>query len=61
MYDRYLAERERYPDIVATYEKLMASGSLIHEVNRIPKVNTGPRIRIYKFDLDVPKVGYIIN
>ena len=48
-YDRYLRERERYPDIIATYEELMASGSLIHEVKRIPKVNTGPRIRIYKF------------
>ena len=48
LYDRHLRERERYPDIVAIYKELMASGSLIHEVNRIPKVNTGPTIRIYK-------------
>ncbi|MDJ0706019.1 MAG: glycosyltransferase family 39 protein [Leptolyngbyaceae cyanobacterium MO_188.B28] len=47
-YDRYLRERERYPDIINTYEELMASGSLIYEVKRIPKVNTGPRIHIYK-------------
>lgn len=48
IYDRYLAERERYPDIVTTYEKLMASGSLIYESKKIPKKHTGPRIKIYK-------------
>lgn len=50
MYDRYLAERERYPEIVATYEMLMRSGTLIYEVQGAPGVNTGPRIRIYELD-----------
>lgn len=48
LYDRYLAEQERYPRIVANYEKIMSSGSLIHEETKIPKVNMGDRIRIYK-------------
>ena len=48
IYDRYLAERENYSEIVATYEKLMNSGTLIYEVQSTPGINSGPRIRIYK-------------
>jgi hypothetical protein len=48
-YERFRAERERYPDIVATYETLMRMGTLVYEVQRTPGVNGGPTIRVYRF------------
>lgn len=46
-YDRYLMEAERYPEIVANYEKIMNSNQLIYELKKVPGKTTGPRIRIY--------------
>jgi Dolichyl-phosphate-mannose-protein mannosyltransferase len=49
-YERYRAERERYPEIVATYESLMTMGTKLYEIHRSPSANTGPTIRVYRFD-----------
>lgn len=48
-YERFRAERERYPEIVATYEELMGMGTLVYEARRTPGVNGGPTIRVYRF------------
>ena len=50
-YDRYVAEKNDYPDyaeIVAVYETLMTKGSKIYEVKRSPGINMGSTIRIYR-------------
>ncbi len=49
-YDRYLMEVERYPEIVANYEKITKSNKLIYELKQVPGKTTGPRIRIYNLD-----------
>lgn len=48
-YDLYLAEKEKYPKIVKNYQRLMSSAKMIYEVDSVPKVNRGPRIRVYEF------------
>jgi len=48
-YDLYLAEKENYLEIVKNYQDLMSSAQMIYEVNRVPKINRGPRIRVYEF------------
>ncbi len=47
-YDQYMNEKERYPNIVKTYEKIIASTALIYESKQYIKVNPEPNIRIYK-------------
>lgn len=49
-YQRYVAERERYPEVVATYETVMRMGTKLYEIQRIPGVNDGPSIRVYRVD-----------
>jgi hypothetical protein len=51
-YERFRAERERYPDIVKTYETLMRMGTPVYEVQRTPGLNSGPTIRVYRFDTE---------
>lgn len=48
MCDRYFLEKEQYPDVVATCTKVMSSAKLIYEIENTPKVNQGPKIRVYK-------------
>ena len=51
-YDRFLSEKEKYPDydeIVETYETLMNMGIKIYEDKPIRGKNQGPIIRIYRF------------
>ncbi|BAY22967.1 hypothetical protein NIES2100_27310 [Calothrix sp. NIES-2100] len=48
MCDRFLLARDKYIDVVATCKKIMTSASLIYEIEKTPKVNQGPKIRIYK-------------
>ncbi|MEG4989924.1 glycosyltransferase family 39 protein [Microcoleus sp. BR0-C5] len=48
-YDLYLAEKERYPEIVKNYQRLISSAQLIYEFNPVPKINRGPKIRVYEF------------
>jgi hypothetical protein len=50
-YDRYSAERERYPGIVGTYQSLMSTATELYETQRRPGVNNGPTIRVYRFEL----------
>ena len=52
-YDKFLSEREKYPDIVETYEKVIDSGTLIYEGDRNGEKNitTGPKIRVFKLKL----------
>ena len=47
-YQNFLAEKERYPNQVATYEKLMRQATLVYDVESIPGVSRGPRVRIYR-------------
>lgn len=48
MCDRYFLERDEYIDVVATCKKIMTSASLIYEIEKTPKVNQGPKIRVYQ-------------
>jgi hypothetical protein len=49
-YERFRAESKDYTEIVATYEGLMRMGTPAYEVQRTPGINTGPTIRVYRFD-----------
>jgi hypothetical protein len=49
MYSRYKAEKEKYPQVVARYEEIMAMGELVYQVEAIPGESSGPPIRIYQF------------
>lgn len=52
-YDRYLSERYRSADNgnrVRMYETLMNMGTKLYEVCRVYAKNTGPTIRVYRFD-----------
>jgi 4-amino-4-deoxy-L-arabinose transferase-like glycosyltransferase len=52
-YDRYVSEQNNYTDyaeIVDTYEMLMNMGVKIYEENRVRGKNSGPTIRIYRFN-----------
>jgi hypothetical protein len=48
LYNRYLAERERYESIVQGYEAVIARGTLIYEITPNPGQSNGPEIRIYR-------------
>lgn len=49
-YLKYLEERDRYPEIVANYKQIIASGSLAYQVERDKSQNitSGPEIQIYR-------------
>jgi hypothetical protein len=52
-YDRYLAEKDRYPDEIARYEEIMRLGVLVHETESSAGRNRGPKIRVFQ----VPVAG----
>ncbi|ELR99741.1 glycosyltransferase family 39 protein [Gloeocapsa sp. PCC 73106] len=49
-YRQYLDERDRYPEIVATYEQIISSATLIHKMerNRERNITSGPKIKVYQ-------------
>jgi hypothetical protein len=49
-YPRYQLEREVYPEIVETYDQLIASAELIFEVLPIPLQRNGVPIQVYRMN-----------
>lgn len=47
-YDRFLAEKEKYPRQIAVYEKLMSEGELIYDSDNMQTMSRGSMVRIYK-------------
>jgi hypothetical protein len=50
MYNRYLAEKERYPEIVSNYQKIFQLGPVIYQLAPSQGVNQGPLIRVLKVE-----------
>jgi 4-amino-4-deoxy-L-arabinose transferase-like glycosyltransferase len=48
--ERYLAEQERYPEIVATYQDIFALGRVVYEISPKPGLNPGPRLRVVRVE-----------
>jgi 4-amino-4-deoxy-L-arabinose transferase-like glycosyltransferase len=48
LYERYRAERERYPEEMANFERLIASGELVFEVYPPPMQPNSFPIRVYR-------------
>ena len=47
-YKRYLIEREKYPQIVATYQAIIAEGELLWEIDRVPGKSRGTNLQVYR-------------
>ncbi len=47
-YQHFLDEKERYPNEVKNYERIMSQGKLVYDVQSIPGVSRGPRVRIFQ-------------
>ncbi|MGH9905338.1 MAG: hypothetical protein ACRD8U_07115, partial [Pyrinomonadaceae bacterium] len=52
-YERFLAERGKYPGEIAAYEKLMNSSNLIYDSEHNRGMKRGPRIRVYRLRANV--------
>jgi len=48
-YDRYAAERSRFPAEYAAYRRLLAEGHLVATISPVPGLSSGPRVRIVAF------------
>src|SRR6266536_559282 len=47
-YQYYVNERNKYPGQIATYEQLMEKSTLVYDMETIPRLRRGHRVRIYK-------------
>jgi len=48
-YDRYAAERSRFPAEYAAYRRLLARGRIVATISPLPGFSSGPRVRIVAF------------
>jgi 4-amino-4-deoxy-L-arabinose transferase-like glycosyltransferase len=49
-YERYLAEKERYPEFVRAYQEIFQLGPTVYEISPTPGINRGPRLRVIKVE-----------
>ena len=52
-YDRYAAERSRFPAEYAAYRRLLARGHIVATISPVPGLSSGPRVRIVAFTRDI--------
>lgn len=48
MYQKYVKEKDIYPEVISNYEDIFQSGELIYENQSSKGQNRGPKIQIYK-------------
>jgi hypothetical protein len=48
--ERYLAEKEQYPEFVRAYQEIFQLGPTVYEISPTPGINRGNRIRVIKVE-----------